>query len=74
MSLSFLVLYIEYSKININSASIESLESLPDIGPVLARRIVDGRPYRDVWALDRINGIGPETIKAIEGKVKTRGL
>ena len=74
LSMSFLALYIEYSKININSASIESLESLPDIGPVLARRIVEGRPYEDVWALDRVSGIGPETIKAIEDKVKTRGL
>jgi len=74
LSMSFLALYIEYSKININSASVEELESLPDIGPVLARRIVDGRPYDDIWALDRIKGIGPETIKAIEGKVKTRGL
>ena len=74
LSISFLALYIEYSKININSASIESLESLPDIGPVLARRIVDGRPYEDVWALDRVKGIGPETIRAIEGKVKSRGL
>jgi len=71
---AFLALYIDYSKININSASIESLESLPDIGPVLARRIIDGRPYDDIWALDRVKGIGPETIKAIEGKVKARGF
>jgi len=74
LSISFFALYIDYTKININSASIESLESLPDIGPVLAKRIVDGRPYEDVWALDRVKGIGPETIKAIEGKVKARGF
>lgn len=56
-------------KIDINSASIEALESLPDIGPVLAKRITEGRPYSDVWELDKVKGIGPETIKSIESKV-----
>jgi hypothetical protein len=34
--------------INVNAASQAELEALPGIGPVIARRIVEGRPYRSV--------------------------
>jgi competence protein ComEA len=62
-------MYKDCNKININTSSVEALESLPDIGEVLAKRIVDDRPYVDVWELDRVKGIGPATIEAIENKV-----
>lgn len=58
-------------KININTSSVEALESLPGIGEVLAKRIVHDRPFRDVWELDRVKGIGPKTIEGLEGKVVT---
>ena len=34
------------SKIDINSASQQELESLPGIGPATSAKIVQGRPYR----------------------------
>ena len=34
------------SKIDINSASQQELESLPGIGPATSAKIVEGRPYR----------------------------
>lgn len=56
-------------KININTCSQEALEALPDIGKVLAKRIIDGRPYKDIYELDRVKDIGRDTIEAIRDKV-----
>lgn len=55
--------------IDINRSSAEALATLPGIGPTLAQRIIDGRPYADVYELDRVDGIGPETIDGLAGKV-----
>ena len=39
------------SQIDINSASVDSLDSLPGIGPVTAQKIISGRPYASVQDL-----------------------
>ncbi|KXK07698.1 MAG: ComE operon protein 1 [Microgenomates bacterium OLB22] len=39
------------SIISINSASKEDIESLPQIGPATAEKIIIGRPYSDVYEL-----------------------
>lgn len=49
-------------QINVNTASQKELESLPGIGPVMAGRIIEGRPYRNVNDLRRVKGIGPATL------------
>ena len=49
------------SLVNINQATQAELETLPGIGPVLAQRIVAGRPYDRVDDLLRVFGIGPKT-------------
>jgi competence protein ComEA len=41
------------------------LEALPGIGPVIAQRILEGRPYRSVEELDRIKGIGKKRLEEI---------
>jgi competence ComEA-like helix-hairpin-helix protein len=51
--------------INVNTATAAELEALPGIGPVLARRIVEGRPYRSVDDLGRVTGIGPKRLEEI---------
>lgn len=56
------------SPININTASVEALEALPGIGDVLSVRIIQGRPYSDIYELDRVKGIGPKTIQGILNK------
>lgn len=55
--------------VNINRASVSELTSLPRVGPVLARRIVEGRPYADPDALLRVRGIGPATLRRVRARV-----
>jgi competence ComEA-like helix-hairpin-helix protein len=51
--------------VNVNTATAEELEALPGIGPVIARRIVQGRPYRSVEDLGRVKGIGKRRLEEI---------
>ena len=52
-------------RIDPNTASLETLESLPRVGPVLAARIAAGRPYARLEDLDRVKGIGPATLAVL---------
>jgi competence protein ComEA len=51
--------------ININTASQAEIEALPGVGPTLAARIVEARPFTNPADLDRIKGIGPKMIEKI---------
>jgi len=58
------------SVIDPNRASQADLETLPGIGPVLARRIMDYRrvhgPYRKIADLRKVSGIGPKKLEKIK--------
>jgi competence protein ComEA len=60
-------------RIAINRASARDLESLPGIGPALAKRIVEEReragPYRSPRDLLRVHGIGPKKQAAIQDRI-----
>ena len=47
--------------VDLNRATKQELEVLPDIGPILACRIIEARPFYSVEELKNICGIG-ETI------------
>ncbi len=51
--------------IDINKASETELQSINGIGPVLAGRIIAGRPYKNVEELLNVSGIGPKTLEKI---------
>lgn len=53
-----------------NTATRAQLESLPGVGPTLARRIIDARPYARVGELRRVRGIGDRTLERIRGRLR----
>lgn len=59
--------------VDLNTAPLAELESLPGIGPALARAIVDGRPYAAVDELLRVPGIGPARLAAVRVRVRVAG-
>ena len=57
------------ARVSVNSASIAALETLPGIGPAMAQRIVEGRPYGTVEDLLDVKGIGPKTLEKLRDRV-----
>ena len=56
--------------IEINTASLGQLDALAGVGPVIAQRIIDARPYASLNDLLRVKGIGEKTLQ----KIKDQGL
>lgn len=55
--------------ININTASEEGLDSLPGVGPATAKKIIVGRPYKDVNELVDKKAVGQSVFEKIKEKV-----
>ena len=57
-------------KVDINSADVEELDELPEVGPATAEAIIEYRrangSFTEVDELKAVPGIGPTTIQKIE--------
>ena len=51
--------------ININSAEAGELRMLPGIGDVMALRIIEARPFKQLEDLRKVSGIGPKSYEEI---------
>lgn len=60
-------------RVNINTATLTELESIPGIGEVLAKQIVAHRPYASIDQLVAIRGIGASSIEQLRPYVKVDG-
>jgi len=52
--------------LDINTATLEELDTLPGVGATIAQRIVDGRPYAAVEEISTVQGIGEPGSKTYE--------
>ena len=68
---------IEPKTVDVNRAAIGELRVLPGIGAVRAEAIVLERvrngPFRRIEDLDRVDGLGPETIEELRPFVRVGG-
>lgn len=53
-------------QIDPNAADLESLTQLPGIGPEMAKRILDARPFNNLEELLNVEGLGKDTLSQIE--------
>jgi comEA protein len=61
--------YFPAQRVNINQASQQALEKLPNIGPAMARRILDYRAaqggFKKTEELRKVKGIGPKRLSQL---------
>jgi competence protein ComEA len=60
--------------VNLNTATLDQLDSLPGVGPVLAQRILDYRtengPFTTIDQLQEVPGVGPKKFDSLKPHVR----
>jgi competence protein ComEA len=68
--------FVVGGKVNLNTADLATLETLPGIGPTMAQRILDYRqahgPFESIETVMEVSGIGPATFESIRDLITTK--
>jgi hypothetical protein len=60
-------------RVNLNTATMVELQSIPGIGPSFASLIRNNRPYRDVEEISKLPGFGKSKVQVILPMLKVEG-
>ena len=55
--------------VDVNSADLKTLETLPGVGAATAKKIVDGRPYSSLADLQKVKGLSKSRVEAMKDLV-----
>ena len=55
--------------VDVNSADLKTLETLPGVGPATAQKIVDGRPYKTLADLQKVKGLSKSKVASLKDLV-----
>jgi competence protein ComEA len=51
---------VEAEVVNLNNATSEQLEALPEVGPATAKKLIAGRPYKTITQARKVSGLSDE--------------
>jgi competence protein ComEA len=54
------------AKVDVNSADLATLETLPGVGPAIAARIIAGRPYKTLSDLENVKGLSAAKLNTMK--------
>ena len=67
-SMAFVSSICEEGQIDINSASAEELDKITHVGPAIAQRIIDNRPFDSIDGLEKVSGISIGYVEDIKSQ------
>lgn len=57
------------ARVNLNTATVEELQTLPGVGPALAKEILAARPFKAVEELEKVKGLGQSRVQSLRSLV-----